>query len=343
MNRTGHVWFQSSMVLCALSIIPAVARAQVGSETILYFGSIGQGAATVTNTNAAYMGVYLPNSVPVGPNACVPTSVIGGLTYLEHYQNVTNDTDPFTVSPNSAAQLNNLATSMSTWNTTNTTGPNQWTNVGGTSVPSAFNGLQSYLSATGNNPAPQVQISGQVSPANPAGFVAISPVNQTAGTYNAGMNIANVTPTATFMANALNANDGVEFGLQWGTYSGTTFTPSGGGHFLTLQAINIVSGTGTISFFDPWGVNANPPSTTNGFVSATVTTVSGFLYVTYPITWTGGDLDTSNNASPSEMMGANGQTGRILSVMVESTPEPASGMISLAAFALLGLRRIKKA
>lgn len=342
MNRATHIWLRSAMVLCAMLAIPSVGRAQVGSETINYFGNIGQASATVTNTNATYMGVYLQYSVPVGPNACVPTATIGGLTYLENYQNVTNDTDPFTVSPNSATQLNNLATSMSTWNTSNT-GANPWTNVGGTSVPSTFNGLQSYLSATGANPSPQVQISGQVSPSNPAGFVAISPVNQTAGTYNAGMNIANVTPTATFMANALNANDGVEFGIQWGSFSGNTFTPSGGGHFLTLQAINVVSGTGTISFFDPWGVNANTPSTTNGFVSATVTTVNGFLYVTYPITWTGGDLDTSNNANPSEMMGANGQTGRILTVMVESTPEPASGMIALAGFALLGLRRPKKA
>lgn len=343
MKRAAHLWFQSALVLCAMLALPSIGRAQVGSETINFFGNIGQGAATVTNTNATYMGVYLPNSVPVGPNACLPTSVIGGLTYLENYQNVTNDTDPFTVSPNSATQLNNLSTNMSTWNTTNTTGPTQWTNVGGTSVPSAFNGLQTYLSATGANPSPQVQISGQVSPSNPANFMAISPVNQAAGTYNAGMNIASVNPTATFMANALNANDGVEFGVQWGTYSGNTFTASGGGHFLTLQAINVVSGTGTISFFDPWGVNANTPSTTNGFVAATVTTVNGFLYVTYPITWTGGDLDTSNNANPSEMMGANGQTGRILSVMVQSTPEPTSGIVALAAIALLGLRRPARA
>ena len=328
-------------VVCALAI-SSISYGQSASETMNYFGSLGQASATVTNTNAAYMGVYNQYSVAIGPNACCPTAVIGGLTYLENYDNVTNDTDPFTTSPNSAAQINNLATAMNTYNTTNSTGNPMWTNVGGTLIPSSFNGLQSYLSSTGANPAPTVTISGQVSPSTPAPLLQTSLANTAAGTYNAGTNVANVTPTAQFLANALAANDGVEIGIQWGSYSGTTFTPmNGGGHMLTLQSINMSGGTGTIDFYDPWGPGTNA-GTTNGYVFATVSTVDGFLYVTYPITWTGGDLDNSGNTSPFEAIGAStGQTGRIVYDMVEAVPEPTSGVLAVAGL-LAGSRRLRR-
>jgi hypothetical protein len=336
MKRSNRAWITMGILSAAVVSATSAVHAQSASENTALFGGLGQNLANVTNTNAAFMGVYNSVSVPIGPNACVPTATINGLTYLENYQASVNLPDPFTTSPNSQAQINAIATNMNTYNTTNLAGMPPWQDSGGTLIPSAFNGLQTYLTS---NPAPTVKISGQVSPSTPAGFVQTNVANASAGTYNPGTNVASANPSAQFMANALNANDGVEIGLEWGFYNGSNgWVATGGGHFLTLQAINITGGNGTIDFYDPWGTGSGPGNT-NGYVAATVSTINNFLYVTYPITWTGGDSDTSL-LGPGEALGGDGDTGRIDVVAVEAVPEPASiGLLILTGSALTIRRR----
>ena len=288
-----------------------------GTEDLTYFGMLGQG-----NT-----GITVSNPDPIQPNACVPTATANGLTYLENYANfVRDEPSPFTVTPNNYAAVNALATAMGTKDTLI-----NGNDVGGTQTYPQFNGLQNYLSAGGANPAPSVVISGQISPSETAGFLGTGPLQ-------AGMNVANVTPTATFLASALNANDAVEVGIEWGSYSGNVFTASGGAHELTLQSINLGTGSGTIGFIDPWG-NASSAGSTAASVSATVTLEGdGFLYVTYPITWTGGDGDTN----PGDAFGSGGQTGRIIDAAVQAVPEPTSLAllaIGIGGFALTARHR----
>ena len=326
---------QVGLLIGMVFVIASTARGQVASETLSYFPLLGQGNTGINYVNPNLGATYGPFSVAIGPNACVPTATAIGLSYLENYLNVTDDTDPFTTSPNSYAQVNAVATAMGTYNTTKS-GAGGWTNVGGTLVPSIYNGLQNYLANGGANPAPSVTISGQYSPyLTGSTYMQTSVTNATAGTFQPGMSLANVTPTATFLANALNANDGVEIGIVWGSFSGTTFTPIGGAHELALDAINLSGSSGTISFIDPWGNATSPGSSGYSVVSTSLSVVNGFLYVTYPLAWVG-DGDPNNNPNPFEAFGANnGQSGIIVTDMVEAVPEPAT--VGLMGFVAMGL------
>src|ERR1700678_960430 len=263
----------------------------MGSETknASFFGTLGQLNAKVT----------VENSLPISPEACVPTATIDGLTYLYNF-NKKNLPTLFSAAPNTYPQLNALATAMGTFNNpvkaTNYFGyinkagmpvlilPNnpatpaqlaalEKTNpivkmvettvksIGGTYVNSAYNGLASYLSATGANPAPNVVISGQQMPVTGTGtWYATSGTPPT--TIPIKPKIETMIPTASFLANALIKNYGVEVTVQWGFYytkkDGTpfgTFQPTGGGHELTLDSIdlNTILKTGTIGYLDPSG------------------------------------------------------------------------------------------
>jgi hypothetical protein len=186
--------------------------------------------------------------------------------------------------------------------------PPRYTGTGGTTIVGTATGLIDYLSPTGANPAPTVVVTGQLSPSTPLSWI---------GDGIATIDFAQTSPTAAYLAQVLNANDGVEVGIQYGTFggpSGITFNPTGG-HEMTLQSIdfNAASGTGTIGFIDPDGTVAYA-------LDGTVSLDDGFLYVTYK-------LD-------------NGQTvfGRILDDTVESISIPDSAMTSsLLGMSLLGL------
>src|SRR2546422_10281326 len=122
-----------SLLLLSLA---SVARAQSGSETLADFGLLGQGNASVNGSQA------LKN------NSCAPTAITNGLTYLETYLLSISQPDPFTTSPNTYTQLNNLQSAMVTGTT-------------GTPLTTMWTGLQSYFSPVGANPAPTVTLSGQ--------------------------------------------------------------------------------------------------------------------------------------------------------------------------------------
>lgn len=328
MRRVFARSFRSTSLQAGASLLllacVSTGRSQSGSETLSYFGALGQGNGGVTYVNPNYA-----NSVAVGPNACVPTATANGLAFLENYANFGLDIpSPFTTTPNAYPQVNNLAAAMGTFNTTKS-GAGGWTNLGGTYTTSMFNGLQNYLGTGGSNPAPTVSISGQYAGGTPATWFT--------GTFNKGLNLANSTPSPAFLAGALNANEAVEITLEWGSYNGNTWNALGGGHEVTLNSINMASGSGTIGFIDPWGSGVGSNPGTDGVnVNGTVSLVNGYLYVTYPITVSGPD-PTDNN--PGDVVGSNGETGRIDVAMVEAIPEPSTWLLGSAVLFLLIARR----
>ncbi len=116
----------------------------------------------------------------------------------------------------------------------------------GTSYPDRVTGTMSYLSPTGANPSPNVYVAGGQYAARYSPAPSIGPTVQSA------MQSFSV---AQFLAGGLAANDGVQFGILWGSLDTATdvYTQGKGGHFVTLQEIayNAATGTGTIDFIDP--------------------------------------------------------------------------------------------
>ncbi len=193
-------------------------------------------------------------------------------------------------------------------------------NIGGTGTYPMFNGLQSYLSAGGQNPSPNITISGVVGGATPAGWLN--------GPLNGGMNVANATPTAQYLANQLNAHNAVELTLEWGVFNNNnvntgTWT-SQGGHEVLLGSLSLSGGTGSILYSDP-----EATATSAGGMSGTLTLgADGYLYVS-------GFTQTLLDENPPDLQdalpgaAAPTQYARIDDVMVEAVPEPATfGLLS---------------
>jgi len=310
--------------LCPL--IASVAQAQSGSENQNLFGQLGQLNGGVTYVNPNYS-----NSIAVGPNACVPTSVANGLVFLNNFYGGSLFQN---YNPNGYTTVNNLAAAMGTFNMSNYQGV---ANVGGTwygtqgagfagvaTPPNEVTGLANYIGPTGANPAPSVFIVG-------GQYVSSIPGISNGNGIPAGLapNFANTIPTAQYLANALNADQAVELTIQWGNYNAAlnTFTAAGGLHSITLTSIADVSGVGTATFWDPWGATAQ-------YITANLlTSTDGYLYftnmtVTDPTAGTGDDLPD----------GGLDPNGRIVTDLAEAVPEPMSfgyltvGVISLCAW-----------
>src|SRR5579872_7203561 len=117
---TRSQWFGATLLMSALLFTASTASAQSGSESLTYFGTLGQNNPLVTYTNAnnAFLGPYATLSAPIGPNACVPTATSNGLTYLYNYvTTVLNQPSPFTSSVSTYGAVNAIATAMNTYNT----------------------------------------------------------------------------------------------------------------------------------------------------------------------------------------------------------------------------------
>ena len=293
----------SAVSALALLWAATAVQAQSGSEPTGLFGQLSQLNTGVTAFNTT---------------ACGPTAVANGLIYLNNayggnlFQNY---------NPNSYTTVNDLASAMGTG-----AGGTSY----GTSNPSLVSGLYSYIGASGLNPAPNVSIAGgQYIVGNGTSIPAAI-----AGSF------ANVIPTAQTMANWLNANDAVEFMIQWGSYGGaggTNWTPSGDQHFVTLTSLSLTSGSGNLYFWDPWGSGTSSATATAALQRAFVTTVNGYIYLT-------GIAATDPTASPVESGDnsdglphiATGETGRIVADLAETVvPEP--GTLALAALGGAGL------
>jgi hypothetical protein len=307
-----------------LSILP-MAKAQSGSENAAFFGTFGQGNNAIVSAN----------NQAVANMACVPTAVANGLTFLQNYQASIGGTGPLTFAP-SYTSINNLIGNMGT-------------TANGTGIGNAATGLQSYVGPGGANPAPGMSISGQ--------YTGISTMtrNYTQGWYT-GIpgSFVNETPTASFLADSLNQNFAVEFTLLWGFQTNGTFYLGGGGHELTLQAIDLQAGS--ISFYDPWGNSQITTVGTNTIYNAgtsalrytgTLTQLgNGLLAVTYPTNAPTAPLEIEPDfgENDSDLPGdANGQVGYIVADMVETVPEPTSfALLGTAAVTVASLRFFRR-
>jgi hypothetical protein len=258
----------SSLSLIGLTVAfllnGSAAKAQSGEEPIGTFSFLGQ-----LNPDVIY-----ENNLKVGPVACVPTAVVNGLYYLEHNAAMEGKPDPFSMDVGTYTAVNTLAQLMGTsyrvFNNPNPPPPR--IESGGTAIVSSALGLMKYLGPKGQNPAPTISVSGQYAAA------ADSWLGDGFGAPAFKDNFSKTTPTAAYLAAALNANDGVEIGVQFGNYGGVSaidFNPTGG-HEMTLYGIdfNAMTGKGTIDFLDPFATDAFT-------VQGKITLSDGYLDIQY--------------------------------------------------------------
>jgi hypothetical protein len=297
-----------------------MAQAASGSEPQGSFGAtlLGQGGAAA-NQNAS----------------CAPTSTANGLSYLYNV----NPGAFAGGSPNNFATVNGLSADMGV-------GPRGATYGTATGIA---NGAATWLAA--NDPA--ISVSGQYAPATAnntySQFLLGSPVA-------VGANIQQAVPSAVSLASYLNSKDGVELGLQWGTLSGTgtssAFTAGNGGHFVTLQSINLSFDStlglydGSITYLDPWGDPKNAtPSNTGQFVTGSLILLSSGYLDVYNIAaqTTPTAEENSEDALTTDEFGvpAGLAAGQIMVDLVESTPDGGTTALMLGAgfFGIAALRR----
>jgi hypothetical protein len=288
------------------------------SETLADFGTLSQYNS----------GVTVMNALNVQEQACVPTSFANALTYL----NNVNGGTVFAHDPNSYADVNSLATAMGTANNPFPPGPV------GTSYAGGANGFEQYNSAGGANPSTGVTISGQYAQAAWGG-----------GLPYAGANFANVIPTDVFLGGNLANDNAVELGIQWGSYNqdGTVFTPAGGFHAIVLYSLNLVDGAGFASVIDPISANGqlNDNAASAQVFTASMSTVGGYMYLTYPLQIADDQTDGTDNGFAG--FGAlTGETARIVAVWAEAVPEPSTyimAVMGLGAVLIVGCRRKPRA
>jgi hypothetical protein len=281
--RPGR-WFRPFFAAPLIFSIASATLAQTASESSGSMGMLYQ-----NNTQ-----VIFENPDRVRPVAFAPTAVANGLTYLENEAAAMSKPDPFTVSPDNYDAVNALAKAMNTTANTvfNPEPPPRYLISGGTTIAGMATGLENYLGEEGANPAPSVFITGQYSPNTPKSWL---------GNDIDTIGFANTTPTASYLAQALEADDALEIGVQFGNFGGNSalnFNPTGG-HELTVWDIdfNPDTGTGTIGFIDP-DDRADDDQT------GKLTLSDGYLYISYQL--------------------YSGQTvfGRIMDDMVESVSTP---------------------
>jgi len=230
-----------------------------------------------------------------------------------------------------------------------------------TSVANGLSYLQAYGYSTDNNPfstnpntydtvnALQTAMGTTAAGTLPANSVtglqawlAANPTMPTVSTYLAG------DPTAQSLADVLNQHDGVQLGILWGSVTGTTFTPAGGGHYVSLDDVDMSGGTGTIGILDPWGNSKPNAASTASQDTLDVTTVtigtSSYLEVQYQTP----NLGDYPSPAPGTAYAGAGGIGVIALDQVETlaaVPEPSSLVISGLASAGIGgfvwLRRRK--
>jgi len=262
------------------------ARSQTASEPLSDFGTLGQGTTGVN-------GINVVNGLNISPNACAPTAVDNGLTFLQNYFAA----PIFSQNVNSYATVNALATAMGTANNNywvyqnNGNGQLGYVNANGGGVPNAYVGftyVKTLLNVGGT--AGQNIYSGTTT------YVpTINPWQTTPGmapvSYGQDFN-----PTASLLYNDLKAKDAVELGILWGNNQAGQIVPSGGGHFVTLQSITMNGNTGTMNIIDPWGAStlAGGPGTTATKVQLTYTVQNGVLAITGTF---GKDADTITAAA----------------------------------------------
>lgn len=233
----------------------------------------------------------------------------------------------------------------STDNNPFSTSPNSYATV---------NALQAAMGTTANGSQDPNILSGTQS------WLTSNPTSPTVNVYQA------TDPSAQALADVLNQKDAVQLGISWASApiaNNSSFTPNSGGHFVSLDAINLNynTGSGTIGLLDPWGdgvpngtggYNAGSTGTEETVTVSTVNIIAGgvgslapgkYLKVTFPLPLG----DYPQLPSGTAYAGSIG-TGLIDLDQIETlsaVPEPSSLVISGLATAGIGgfifLRRRK--
>ena len=288
--------------LLKATLIPCLALAVAGTVR----------ADLITSETASDFGmssqlnglVAQPNNVR--ENSCVPTSVSNGLDFLTNTEDAQNLQGAY-------PQVNTLIADMGT-------------TAAGTSFSGEVNGLATYIN---NQSSDVVIVGGQVDTATGYGTVG-------------GHNIQNNTvPTALQLYNWLSAGDAVEFWIAWTTGTGTGVGTMGA-HSVTLYGIdyNQTNGTGTLSFWDPFGGTAGGTGSAVNITSASFITQSGHIFIN------GGYSAGAANNGLDEDNPDHSSTGFIVTDLAETVaPEPATfGLmtVGLAAAAIFRKRRMAR-
>jgi hypothetical protein len=269
-------------------------------------------------------------------DACMPTSVINGLTYLNNY----NDQSVFAHNPGTYDDVNAMATAMVT--------SNQGYFVG-TRFDKGVNGLVNYASPTGFNPAPDLTVSGQYSDPGMGS-------NLGAGVVQ---NFGYAIPTASYIANALNAHSAVQLVVYWGTFNSSTgiFTSTSfsNSHLISIYSLNVTNRSGSAGIIVPESSDGvlNTDYAQAQLLSATIQPASfqglNYLLLTYNtpqlISGTPGEIGDPNDPTPEDQITGSisgtkvNPMGIIVGDLVESVsvPEPSTwallpGGLGLMAF-----------
>jgi len=317
--KTTTTVSRASLLAITLGLLAATSTAHAQTFT----GSVAL-PSDFGNLSQYNSGITVTNNQNIQPQACVPTSVINGLTYLDNYY----DQSIFSQNPGTYAAINSIATSMGT---ANTPGVNTGTGYG-----PGINGLNSFIATNGNNPNLAVSVYGQY----PAGWGGGVPNNT---------NFQQAIPTANYLTTALNANDAVQICIWWGSVSGGVFTPTvnGGTHEISLYSMsfNMGTGAGSAGIVVPESAagtypdqNAFAQNLPGSALSAATYGGSSYLFLTYSdvqtISGTPGETGEPNSSIPLNQTagtgGGSSPAGLIIADYVEAVPEPSS-------FALLAL------
>ena len=342
-------WTRWGMIFSILSVALG-AQAQTNSEDLSLFGTVGQGVATVKNAQI------------VGPNACAPTAVANGLTFLQNYSIDTGQGNPFTVAQggiSTQAGVNALATDMKTEDNNVT----YYTNLanGKVYVHDNLNNPPRQGSFTRINIGGGVMIRVKVGPTimNEGGT---SPDNIYAGTKTYVGSVSTGTPavsfgqgfdpTAAVLASQLKVDDAVEVGVTWGTNkTGGGFVATGGAHFLTLTSISIntLTGKGTVGLIDPWGATQAGflPGDTANYVTANATIQGNLIFISGNF---GDDADTFGRGF---LYGAGGQNAsgiitledfQSIPALIQGlpVPEPSTYLAGIMVLVPLGVSSLRK-
>ena len=211
---------------------------------------------------------------------------------------------------------NPFSTNPNTYDTVNALQTAMGTTATGTQPANSVTGLQTWLSANPTTP----------------------PIS----TY------LTINPSPQALANVLNANDGVQLGILWGSVTDGTFTAAGGGHYVSLDAIDLTGGSGTIGILDPWGNSKPNAASTASQDTLDVSTVTIGTTAYLEVQYQNANLGDYPTPAPGTAYAGAGGIGVIALDQVETlsaVPEPSSLVISGLASAGIGgfvfLRRRK--
>ena len=201
----------------------------------------------------------------------------------------------------------------------------------------AVNALQTAMGTTATGTYPGPALTGLQS------YLSTVNVSPTVLTWQ------DVNSSAQTLAEYLNSNNGVQLGILWGSVSGSTFTGGQGGHFVSLTALDLTDGSGTIDILDPWGNplgnNADTVGAEKTLSVSAVNITSGLTAGTYfKVTFPNTDFSDPIYPADGTAYAGGAQTGLIVIDMVEAIPEPTAASLVLLTVTLgSGVRRRRRA